>query len=131
MRSRSQSRAQRNPPQTHQGPVATPRGRILPPQPRQSPKDDGHLRQGESHQRSHHHDEVQDVPEVSEVGAVLQDQALVDHLGGEKSRQEINLAIVRPAKVGDTSRSIAFQGSLEAGISGAELFYLLLLRTGL
>lgn len=47
-------------------------------------KGDNHLRQGESHQRSHHHDEIQDVPEVSEVGAVLQDQALIDHLQGRK-----------------------------------------------
>jgi len=37
-------------------------------------------RQSEGDQRPHHHDEVQDVPQVSEVGAVVEDEALVDHL---------------------------------------------------
>lgn len=37
-------------------------------------------RQGEGNQSSHHHDEVQDVPHVSEVGAIVQDESLVYHL---------------------------------------------------
>lgn len=58
----------------------------------------GHLRQGKSHQRSHHHDEIQDVPEVSEVGAILQDQALINHLEGryrEKSRQGMSSSDIK------------------------------------
>ena len=38
------------------------------------------LRAGEGHQSSADHDEVQDVPQISEVGAVMEDQTLVDHL---------------------------------------------------
>lgn len=41
-------------------------------------------RQGEGNQSSHHHDEVQDVPHVSEVGAVVQNETLVDHLDDAK-----------------------------------------------
>lgn len=61
-------------------------------------KDNNHLRQGKSHQRSHHHDEIQDVPEVSEVGAILQDQALINHLEGryrEKSRQGMSSSDIK------------------------------------
>lgn len=41
---------------------------------------ESYLRQSKGHQRTHHYHEVQDVPQVSEVGPVLQNQALVDHL---------------------------------------------------
>lgn len=61
-------------------------------------KDSSHLRQGKSHQRSHHHDEIQDVPEVSEVGAVLQDQALINHLEGrcrEKNGQGMSSSDIK------------------------------------
>lgn len=46
-------------------------------------KEKNYLRQSEGHQRSDHHHKVQDVPQVSEVGAILQDQALVYHLQGK------------------------------------------------
>lgn len=39
-----------------------------------------HLRKSKGHQCTNHHHKVQDVPEVSEVGPILQDQALVYHL---------------------------------------------------
>lgn len=42
-------------------------------------------REGEGHQRSHHDDEVEDVPQVSEVGSIMEDQTLVNHL---RTRQE-------------------------------------------
>ena len=39
-----------------------------------------YLRQSKGYQRTNHYHKVQDVPEVSEVGSILQDQALVYHL---------------------------------------------------
>lgn len=49
------------------------------------------LRQRKGHQCAYHHHKVQDVPQVSEVGPILQDQALVYHLW-EKDTQ----ATMRP-----------------------------------
>lgn len=46
-------------------------------------------RQGEGNQSSHHHDEVQDVPHVSEVGAIVQNETLVDHLEGCRTHRGI------------------------------------------
>lgn len=43
-----------------------------------------HWREGEGHQRSNHDDEVQDVPQVSEVGAIMENQTLVNHLEQDK-----------------------------------------------
>lgn len=45
----------------------------------------GDLREGEGHQGPTDHYEVQNVPEVTEVGPLMQDKAQVDHLEGENS----------------------------------------------
>lgn len=44
----------------------------------------GHLREGKGHQSPTDHYEVQDVPEVAEVGTLVQHEAQVDHLCGER-----------------------------------------------
>lgn len=43
------------------------------------------LREGKGYQGPTDHYEVQNVPEVTEVGPLMQDKAQVDHLEGEKS----------------------------------------------
>lgn len=45
-------------------------------------------RAGEGHQGAADHDEVQDVPQVSEIGAGVEQQAQVDHLRGERERHQ-------------------------------------------
>lgn len=45
----------------------------------------GDLREGEGHQGPTDHYEVQNVPEVTEIGPLMQDKAQVDHLEGENS----------------------------------------------
>lgn len=42
-----------------------------------------YLRQSKGHQCTNHYHKVEDVPQVSEVGPILQDQALVYHLQEE------------------------------------------------
>lgn len=56
---------------------------VLPgtPPPHPGPWD---LREGKGHQGPADHDEVQDVPEVTEVGTLVQDEPQVDHLWAQQ-----------------------------------------------
>ena len=47
----------------------------------------GHLREGKGHQGPTDHYEVENVPEVTEVGTLVQDEPQVDHLWEEKRRR--------------------------------------------
>lgn len=50
-------------------------------------------REGKGHQCSADHDEIQDVPQVPEIGALVKNQPQVDHLWqGAKLRQRVSKA---------------------------------------
>lgn len=52
---------------------------------------EGNLREGEGHQSTTNHYKVQDVPQVTEIGALVQHQAQIHHLrerwGGENEEE--------------------------------------------
>lgn len=56
-----------------------------------------YLRQRKGHQCTDHDDEVEDVPQVSEVGPVLQNQALVHHLQKEDTDSHLSAQQVQVA----------------------------------
>ena len=48
---------------------------------------DGNLREGEGHQSTTNHYKVQDVPQVTEIGSLMQNQTKVHHLQGTQERE--------------------------------------------